>query len=184
MNKFIDISGVILTTDRLILRPWKESDLQDFYAYASVDGVGQMAGWLPHENMDVSRTILTHFIEGKKTFALEYQGKVIGSLGVETYREENFPEFSPLQGRSIGYVLSKEYWGLGLMPEAVKTVIAWLFDAQHLDFILVSHFDWNHQSRRVIEKSGFRYLKTTTYETRYNTLETTPTYILYAPKAE
>lgn len=183
MNKPIDITGVILKTDHLILRPWRESDLQDFYAYACVDGVGQMAGWLPHENIDVSRTILTHFIEGKKTFALEYQGKVIGSLGIETYREENFPELSSLQGRSIGYVLSKEYWGIGLMPEAVKAVITWLFDAQHLNFILVSHFDWNHQSRRVIEKSGFRYLKTTTYQTRYDTLETTPTYILRSPKS-
>lgn len=44
MNKPIDISTVILQTDRLILRPWQESDLNDFYEYASVDGVGQMAG--------------------------------------------------------------------------------------------------------------------------------------------
>jgi len=92
MNKPIDITNVILKTDRLTLRPWRESDLKDFYAYASVDGVGQMAGWLPHKDMEESRTILNHFIEGKKTFALEYQGKVIGSLGVEAYREELYPE--------------------------------------------------------------------------------------------
>ena len=39
MNKQIDITGVVLTTDRLTLRPWRESDLNDFYEYASVDGV-------------------------------------------------------------------------------------------------------------------------------------------------
>ena len=39
MNKRIDITGVVLTTDRLTLRPWRESDLSDFYEYASVDGV-------------------------------------------------------------------------------------------------------------------------------------------------
>ena len=87
MNAPIDITDVTIKTDRLLLRPWRESDLADFYAYARVDGVGQMAGWLPHENMEKSREILNHFIEGKKTFALEYQGKVIGSLGVEEYRE-------------------------------------------------------------------------------------------------
>ncbi len=44
MNKGIDITGVMLTSERLTLRPWRESDLSDFYEYANVDGVGQMAG--------------------------------------------------------------------------------------------------------------------------------------------
>lgn len=63
------------------------------------------------------------FIGHKKTFALEYQGKVIGSLGIEQYNEDHFPEFADKKCREIGYVLSKEYWGQGLMPEAVKEVI-------------------------------------------------------------
>ena len=182
MNKPIDISNVILKTDRLILRPWEFTDLEHFYAYASVDGVGQMAGWMPHKDREESRSILTCFIEGRKTFALEHQGKVIGSLGVEEYQEELYPELAPLQGRSIGYVLSKDYWGQGLMPEAVKAVTAWLFDTQKLDFILVSHFDWNRKSRRVIEKSGFCYIKTKEQETQCNTTETTLEYILYHPE--
>lgn len=184
MNKPIDITNVILKTDRLLLRPWQESDLEDFYTYASVDGVGQMAGWLPHKNREESHRILSHFIAGKKTFALEFQGKVIGSLGVEQYRETLYPELANLQGRSIGYVLSKDYWGQGLMPEAVKSVINWLFQEVQLDFIFVGHFDWNTQSRRVIEKCGFRYLTSTTYETHYGTTETTMDYILYHPKKE
>ena len=70
MNKEIDISNIILTTERLTLRPWKESDLNDLYEYASVDGVGQMAGWLPHKTIDTSKEILNIFIEAKRTFAL------------------------------------------------------------------------------------------------------------------
>ena len=57
MNIQIDITNTVLHTERLTLRPWRESDLADFYEYASVDGVGQMAGWLPHENMEKSRTL-------------------------------------------------------------------------------------------------------------------------------
>lgn len=179
MNAQIDISAVTLKTDRLLLRPWRETDLQDFYAYASVDGVGQMAGWLPHQDLEESRRILGLFIEGKKTFALEYQGSVIGSLGIEEYSEEVYPELVDLSGREIGYALSKDYWGQGLMPEAVKAVIQYLFETVKLDFILVGHFDWNRQSARVIEKCGFQYIKSRPYETRYGTVENGEGSILY-----
>lgn len=179
MNKQIDITGIALTTERLLLRPWKETDLEDFYAYANMDGVGQMAGWTPHKDMEESKAILTRFIDGKHVFAIEYQGKVIGSLGIEAYREDIYPEFDHLQGREIGYVLSKTYWGQGLMPEAVQAVIDWLFGEMGLDFIMVGHFDFNGQSRRVIEKCGFRYLKSRPYETRYGTVENCLEYIQY-----
>ena len=180
MNKPIDISTVILHTPRLKLRPWLQEDLDDFYEYASVEGVGQMAGWLPHKSKEESQRILNSFITHKKTFALEYNGKVIGSLGIETYNEERFPELDALQGRSIGYVLSKDYWGHGLMPEAVQAVTGYLFETERLDFIHISHFVWNNQSRRVIQKSGFRPVKETLHTTHYGTQEPTLEYILYA----
>ena len=184
MNKHIDITGTVLTTERLTLRPWRESDLNDFYEYASVDGVGQMAGWNPHRNMEESRLILSMFIAEKKTFALEYRGKVIGSLGIEMYKEEEFPELADQRGRSIGYTLSKDYWGRGLMPEAVKEVLRYLFAEEKLDFLVVSHYVWNGQSRRVIQKCGFRYLKTIELATRYDTVEDTLVYIQYNPNKE
>ncbi len=182
MNPKIDISTVVLPTPRLILRPWQESDLADFYEYARVDGVGQMAGWMPHQDMEESRRILSHFIAGKNVFALEYQGKVIGSLGIEAYNEDHYPELSELKGREIGYVLSKDYWGRGLMPEAVQGVISYLFKQENLDFLLVGHLDWNRQSARVIEKCGFQYLKTVPFETRYDTVENSVEYILHNPR--
>ena len=181
MNKYIDMSHVILKTNRLTLRAWKQSDLDDFFEYASIDGVGQMAGWNPHQSKDETQMVLDSFINKKKTFALVYEGKVIGSLGIEEYKEENYPELDSLFGRSIGYVLSKDYWGQGLMPEAVKAVIEYLFTIENLDFILVSHFEWNKQSQRVIEKSGFTFIKNKTFETRYNAIEKCKEYILYNP---
>ncbi len=184
MNAQIDIRKVRLCSARLTLRPWRETDLADFYAYASVDGVGQMAGWTPHRNLVESKAVLSHFIMGKKCLALEYQGKVIGSLGIEEYSETNYPELANLQGREIGYVLSRDYWGQGLAPEAVQTVIRYLFEAEKLDFILVGHFDWNRQSRRVIEKCGFSYVKTVDYETQYGTVENSMEYILYRKEGE
>ncbi len=182
MNKKFDISKTVIQTERLTLRAWKEADLDDFYEYARVDGVGQMAGWSPHKSKEESSVILGHFISGKHTFALELNGKVIGSLGLEAYKEENYPELDNLCGCEIGYVLSKDYWGKGLMTEAVKAVIAYLFSTENLDFILVGHFDHNKRSARVIEKCGFKYVKTVPYETRFNTVETALEYILYHPE--
>ena len=168
-----------MNTERLVLRPWREADLEDFFEYASVDGVGQMAGWPPHKSMEESRGILDRFISQKKTFALEYHGKVIGSLGIERYDEEYYPELASLSGRELGFVLSKEYWGRGLMPEAVMAVIRYLFDVEGLDFILVGHFESNRQSARVIQKCGFEYIKTIPHETKCGTAETSIESILY-----
>ena len=179
MNTPVDISDVTLKSERLIIRPWRRSDLDDFFEYASVDGVGQMAGWKPHENKEVSQKILDHFIEGKKTFALEYEGKVIGSLGIEKYDEEKFPELKDSKAREIGYVLSKDYWGKGLMPEAVKEVIRYLFEEVGLDLILCGHFLSNSQSARVQEKCGFRHYAFGQYKTRFDTIEDDETNILY-----
>ena len=178
MNTEIDISNVVLRTDRLVLRPWRQSDLEDFYAYASVDGVGQMAGWKPHASREESQAILNRFIEGKKTFALEYQEKVIGSLGIEQYNESRFPELKDKQCRILGFVLSKDYWGQGLMPEAVREVIRYLFETVGLDVILCAHFLSNKRSARVQEKCGFRHYAYGTFETKFGTTEEDVTNIL------
>lgn len=174
MNSNFNINGKTIETDRLILRPFALSDLNDFYEYASVDGVGEMAGWEHHASIDKSREILDKFIEEDKTFAivLKENNKVIGSLGVEKYgREEVLSEFFDYQGREIGYVLSKDYWGKGLMPEAVKAVIDYLFCVQELDFLLCGYYDFNAQSKRVQEKCGFKPYRKLVMETRMGTKE-------------
>ena len=171
MNTEIDISNITLQTARLTLRPWREADLDDFYEYASVDGVGQMAGWKPHKDKNESREILKRFIEHKKILALEYQGKVIGSLGIKEYDEEGYPEFREKKCREIGYVLSKDYWGRGLMPEAVREVLRYLFQDVGLDVVFCGHFLRNVQSARVQEKCGFRHYAYGRFETKMGTVE-------------
>ena len=169
MNAKVDISGVRLETERLILREWNIQDLDDFFEYASIPEVGPMAGWPPHENKEISLEILKRFINGKKTFAIVYKenNKAIGSLGIEEYGlEDKLTEFIPYQGRSIGYVLSKDYWGKGLMPEALKEVINYCFNDLNYDFLLSGHFDFNHRSCRVQEKCGFVPYRKTDFDTK------------------
>jgi ribosomal-protein-alanine N-acetyltransferase len=159
MNANFKINGKEIETKRLILRPFQQQDLEDFYEYAKVEGVGERAGWKHHESIDESQSILDLFIDEDKTFAivLKENNKVIGSLGVEKYgMEEVLTEFFEYQGREIGYVLSKDYWCKGLMTEAVKAVINYLFNELNLDFLTCGYYEFNSQSKRVQEKCGFK----------------------------
>ncbi len=115
--------------------------------------------------------MLDRFIEGRKTFALEYRGKAIGSPGIEKYDEERFPAFQDKRCREIRYALSKEYWGKGLMPEAVREVIRYLFEEIGLDVLFCGYFLSNSRSRRVQEKCGFRHYAFGTYKTIFGTVE-------------
>ena len=187
MNAIFDVTGIVIETNRLILREWNMNDVDDMFEYASVPGVGEMAGWLHHPNKEESEYRVKHFIEGKKTFAIVYKekNKVIGSLGVELYgREEALSEFFNYQGRSIGFVLSKDYWGKGLMPEAVKAVINYLFDVLNYDFLLCSHFDYNLQSKRVQEKCGFKPYRHVISDTNYDTKEPSTLNLLINPHTD
>ena len=153
----IDISNVTLETDRLILRPFIKEDLNDFFAYASVPGVGEMAGWPHHETIETTKMILDMFIEEKNVFAIYHKEarRVIGSFGFHDSWANYAPEYKDKRLCEIGYVLSRDFWGQGLMPEAVKAAVMYGFEQMNLDYIGVCHFTDNLQSRRVIEKSGF-----------------------------
>ena len=176
----VDVTEIRIETDRLILRQWRETDLEDLYEYAGVPGVGEMAGWRHHESIEESRQILEMFIRHRKTFALELKGngKVIGSLGLE---EPDPDPAADRYGREIGYVLSKDYWGRGLMPEAVNAVIDYCFKELGFCYLTYGHFLRNDRSRRVVEKCGFAYFGESEYQTRYDTVETSRNYILYNP---
>ena len=185
MNAPVDVTNVRIETDRLILRPWRELDLYDLYEYARVPGVGEKAGWNHHQSINESQHILGFFINGKKTFALELKanGKVIGSLGLEPRDEDvGLPEY--LLGREIGYVLSRDYWGRGLMTEAVVAVIDYCFNKLYFDYLTCGHFDHNDRSRRVVEKCGFHFLKDVVTSTARGVDEPGKMYVLFNPHKE
>ena len=174
MNANFEIGELIIETERLILRPFKQSDLHDFNEYASVPGVGEMAGWKHHETIEKTQEILDMFIKEDKTFAIVFKknNKVIGSLGVEKYGlEDKLTEFNDYYGREIGYVLSKDYWGKGIMTEAVDAVISYLFNDLNLDFLTCGYYDFNNQSKRVQEKCGFKPYRKLVMDTQLGTKE-------------
>ena len=165
MDVHVDLSGVSIATQRLVLRPLQLADLPDFFAYASVPGVGEAAGWKHHESLGESEEILRALADSGEVLAIVHRAdrKMIGTLGLHRSWANDVEEYGHYAVKDIGYVLSKDYWGQGLMPEAVRAVIAYGFDALKLDALTCCHFDQNNQSRRVIEKSGFRFVRKSTF---------------------
>jgi len=144
-----------LETEKLILRPFEEKDLQDFHAYSKNPEVGPNAGWPPHETMAQTKEVLIRFMAEDSVWAMEEKasGKVIGSVGL--HRDERRDRSDAI--RMIGYALGKSWWGKGYMTEAVRRVLKYLFEETRLELVTVYHFTKNQRSQRVIEKCGFRY---------------------------
>ncbi|MCL2364737.1 MAG: GNAT family N-acetyltransferase [Defluviitaleaceae bacterium] len=166
-------TGLSFETPRLILRPFTQDDLHDFNAYASVPGVGEAAGWPHHKTLDESQKILDLFLCEKANFALYHKAdaKVVGSLGLHKSWTDELEDYNHLSAYEMGYVLSKDYWGQGLVPEAAHAVIRYLFDERKLDAISICHFKENAQSRRVIEKLGFAFVMEDVYYSKQMDVE-------------
>lgn len=174
-----------MKTRRLIIRGFKASDLDDFYAYARMKDVGEMAGWKPHSSKEVSRNILSQFINNSEVFAIEERAthKMIGSIGLH---RRPFDEHDAIyRQRELGYVLSKDYWNKGLMSEATKRIVDYAFNDLNLDRLTVAHFIDNARSEAIIKKLGFTFVKYDTYYAK--TLDKTfkeKKYVLYNPKKQ
>ncbi len=147
-----------LKTDRLLLRAWTYEDVPALYAYAKDERVGPQAGWRPHKSLSESKDIVKMFIDNGDVYAIEWceTGEVIGSIGLH---QRKIDEASGGLDYELGYVLNPDYWGRGIMVEAAKACMASL-KAQGVEHLWCAHFDFNANSKRVIEKLGFEYIYT------------------------
>lgn len=144
-----------LYTERLILRDWMMTDAEDLYQYAKSPVVGPLAGWQPHASFSDTLEYLEHTIENGDTYALVYKenGRVVGSVGLH----RDALRSAKIASRTVGYVLHEEYWGRGIMTEAVREVIRYAFSELGMQVLSVQHAPDNARSFRVIEKCGFVY---------------------------
>ena len=147
---------MMVTTERLVLRPWREEDAESLYRYACDGQVGPAAGWKPHESVEESRRIIRTVLSQPDTLAVllrERPEETIGSVGV-------FPTDAP-DGKGepeIGYWIAHPYWGQGLVPEAVEELLRWQFQEMGVQRVWCAHSPENEKSRRVQEKCGFRHV--------------------------
>jgi len=148
---------MILETERLILRPWQESDAEDLYRYASNPEIGPIAGWPVHTSVENSLEIIRGVLSKPETYAvvLKSEGHAVGSVGLMIGEASHLG--LPDNEAEIGYWIGVPFWGQGLIPEAVREIIRYAFEDLDLKKLWCGHFDGNIKSKRVMEKCGFVY---------------------------
>lgn len=152
---------MILTTDRLTLRPWLESDAQAMYTYAQDPEVGPPAGWPPHRSMEESREIVEKLMACPEAYAICLKGTdaPIGCIDLKLKDRTDLTDRDD-EGE-LGYWLGKPFWGRGIMPEAAREMLRHAFLDLGMQRVWCAYYDGNEKSKRVQEKVGFRYQWTT-----------------------
>lgn len=147
----------MIETERLILRKLKESDLDPIFNWASNEEVTRYVTFPPHKTKEDTKEILDLWLSeyNKKTtvrFAIENKetSEVMGMIDVPRFISEGCPE--------IGYISAKKYWGKGYMTEACKAMVNHLFELGYKKIVIRAMVE-NIGSNRVIEKSGFSFIK-------------------------
>jgi len=82
-------------------------------------------------------------------YAITYDGKVIGSIGI--FRRDNIHRLTA----ELGYYLAEPYWNKGIMTEAIRQIAAFAFSNTDIVRIFAQPFAENQASCRVLEKVGF-----------------------------
>ena len=151
-----------LQTERLILRPWQESDAEALYKYAQNPKIGRIAGWPPHTGVEDSLEVIKSILSAPESYAvvLKETGEAVGSIGIMTSRSEIHSANIADTECEIGFWIGEPFWGQGLIPEAVNELLRYAFDDLKQTAVWCGYFDGNEKSRRVQEKCGFTYSHT------------------------
>lgn len=148
-------SDAPIETERLLLRPFRESDAEAFFECCQNPNIGNNAGWKPHESLEESQEILRSvFISQSGIWAiiLKEDGRLIGSVGIIPDSKRENP-----QARMLGYWLDESHWGKGYMTEAVQSVLDYGFNTLQLNLITANCYPHNERSQQVLKRYGFIY---------------------------
>lgn len=152
---------MILETERLILRPFKESDAENLYKYAKDPDVGPIAGWPVHKSVEDSKRVIREILSKPEVYAicLKKDNKVIGAIDLKLKGSTDMTDKE--DECELGYWVGKEFWGQGIAPEASREIIRHGFEDLLMSAIWCGYYDGNTKSKRVQEKLGFIYVRTT-----------------------
>ncbi|MGT2832042.1 GNAT family N-acetyltransferase [Streptococcus halotolerans] len=147
----------IIETKRLVLRPFTLEDTESmFHHWASHQDNVTYVTWPAHDNQEITRKIISSWIKEERAgyhhwaIVEKDHQTLIGSISIVDHNEDT-------QTAEIGYILGKEYWGAGFMTEALKAVIASLFEKTSINRIQAVFDTENPASGKVMAKAGMIY---------------------------
>lgn len=147
-----------INTNRLLLRRFQIDDAYDMFKnWANDSEVSKFLSWKPHSSVEVTKKIIEGWVNEyinpnvyDWVIELKEIGEVIGSISIVNLDEKNY-------SCEIGYCMSRMYWNKGIMSEALKSVIDYLFSYIGFNRIVARHDTNNIASGKVMLKSGMKY---------------------------
>jgi len=145
-------------TARLLLRPFRASDLESFLAYRNDPQVARYQGWsVPYSEQDAR-----HFVEVMQAFEQPEAGEHV-QIAIETRASQamigdvmcHIHSSDPRQA-TIGYTLGRSWWGQGYALEAVRALLDYLFSYRDMHRVTADCDVDNTASWRLLERAGFR----------------------------
>lgn len=147
----------IIKTERLVLRPWRETDADSLYEYAKDPAVGPIAGWQPHTSVEDSLSVILNVLNGSECYAIceKENNRAIGSIELRLNGHTDMTDKD--DECELGYWLGKPFWGRGYMPEAANGILRRAFEKLGMTRVWCGYYEGNIKSKRVQEKLGFVY---------------------------
>ncbi|TIP51017.1 MAG: GNAT family N-acetyltransferase [Mesorhizobium sp.] len=150
-----------LTTERLILRPWRDKDrspMARIYGDADVSRFYPKVMTVEETNVEIDLAIERARTNGFHFGAAELKGsgETVGMIGLDVL-SETLQAAVPSHPRvEIAWVLAKEHWGKGLAPEGAR---AWLDYAWSIGLpeVIARTAKENAPSQKVMQKIGMIY---------------------------
>jgi RimJ/RimL family protein N-acetyltransferase len=145
---------VEISTERLLLRPWRMTDLDDASAYASDE---EWARYLWNIPLPYTRQDAEAFVERvcqidwtrEADFAIEHGGRAIG--GIRLYLTTPANDVA-----GLGYNVGRAYWNRGFVTEAVRAMLRYAFETSGLHEVVATADARNVAYIRVMEKVGMQ----------------------------
>ena len=137
------------------LRTWRLSDAKDLAAALNHRSVlNNLRDGLPfpYTEQDAKEYIIATLSANEDdtfAYAITLDDRAIGSIGA--FRQGNIHR----QTAELGYYLAKEYWGRGIMTDAIRQLCGHIFETTDILRIYAEPFSYNAGSRRALEKAGF-----------------------------
>lgn len=165
-----NLGTITIETERLILRKFKLTDVDDMYKnWANDDEVTKFLTWPTHKDLEISRRVVETWVkdyDNDKNYQwcieLKSIGEAIGSIAVVDYKEN-------IKAVEIGYCIGRKYWNQGITSEALKALIEFFFKEVGANRIEAKHDLLNPNSGKVMIKCGMKYEGTAIKAGRNNT---------------
>ena len=153
-----DAGALEIHTDRLLLRRFRNADLDAFVAYRSDESVARFQSW----DQSYSKADAERFLAEDSNVAPGQPGQWL-QIAIEERGTENLcgdcavrVSTEPPQTAELGVTLAPQYQNHGIASEASRATLDWLFGEQDMHRVYAQTDDRNKAVHRLLERFGFR----------------------------